>query len=321
MQQNGGIYMAAVTKHESTHPGDSSMVALLSGWVQQGAQTFFATQRILLDLAMRQNASLMKALREQVSDPHHSPTAILSEMAGTGMTNFLEGQKVLLELGREQSKILMDGVQERVGDCPRRIAAINLLRSSVETFIHMQEEFLKIAGKQTHTWIEAAKTGKPYQPEALVGLAREGMENFVKTQKRFLDVLAEETSNAIGGKRTNGARKMKKTELAEIARKATASFIEAQKRLVDVAGRQMDANVKTVGKTLDLVQPLAFPRLGELAHEAVKSYVDAQRALMDVIVRPSNGHQPAAKARRPPAKRAGRVGRVVRKAPETAAIA
>jgi len=309
--------MAVATKQEAIFPKDSSLVALLSGWLQQGAQTFFATQRILIDLAMRQNANLMNALREQVSDPHHSPTAILSEMAGTGMTNFIEGQKVLLELGKEQNDILMRGIQERVGDCPRRIAAANLLRRSVETFIHMQEEFLKIAGKQTHTWVEAAKAGKPYQPEHVIGLAREGMENFVKTQKHFLDVIAEETSNAVGGKRTNGAKKMKKTELAEIARKATESFIEAQKRLVDVAGRQMDANVKTAGKALDLMQPLAFPRLGELAREAVKSYVDAQRALVDAIVKPSNGHKPAAKTER----HIKRPVRAAKKAPEAAAIA
>ena len=310
--------MAVATKHESTHPKDSSIVSLLSGWVQQGAQAFFATQRILLDLAMRQNASLMNALREQVSDPHHSPTVILSELAGTGMTNFLEGQKVLLDLGKQENEILMKGVQERIGDCPRRMAAANLLRRSVETFIHMQEEFLKIAGKQTHTWVEAAKAGKPYQPEHLIGLAREGMENFVKTQKRFLDVVSEETSNAVGGKRTEGAKKTaKRTELAEIARKATESFIEAQKRLVDVAGRQMDANVKTAGKTLDLMRPLSFPRLGEFTREAVRSYVDAQRALMDVIVRPSNGHQPAAKAKRT----TKRPVRATRKAPEAAAIA
>jgi len=309
--------MAVATKQEPTHAKDSSMVSLLSGWVQQGAQAFFATQRIFLDLAMRQNANLMNALREQVLDPHHSPSAILGEMAGTGMTNFIEGQKVLLELGKEQNEILMAGIRERVGDCPRRIAAIELLRRSVETFIHMQEEFLKIAGKHSHTWVEAAKAGKPYQPEHVIGLAREGMENFVKTQKRFLDVITEETSSAVSGKRTDGAKKMKKTELAEIARKATESFIEAQKRLVDVAGRQMDANVKTAGKALDLIQPLAFPRLGELTREAVKSYVDAQRALMDVIVKPTNGHKPAAKRERHAKRPVG----AAKKAPEAAAIA
>ncbi len=76
-----------------THPRESSFVSLLSGWAQQGVQSFFATQRILLDLAMRQNASLMHSVRQQLTDPNHSPTAILSEVTAEGMSNFIEGQK------------------------------------------------------------------------------------------------------------------------------------------------------------------------------------------------------------------------------------
>ena len=82
--------MAAATKHEYTHPKESSAFSLLSGWAQQGAQTLFATQRILIDLAMRQNASVIHAVRQQLSDPHHSPTAILGEIAEDGLTNFMD---------------------------------------------------------------------------------------------------------------------------------------------------------------------------------------------------------------------------------------
>src|ERR1700739_3932692 len=105
------LIMAAAAKHESprTHAKDSSVFSLFSGWAQQGAQTLFATQRILIDLAMRQNASVMHAVKQQLSDPRHSPTAILSEIAEEGLTNFMEGQKVLLELGKQQNEILMAG--------------------------------------------------------------------------------------------------------------------------------------------------------------------------------------------------------------------
>lgn len=292
--------MPAATR--TTHPRESSFVSVLSGWAQQGVQTFFATQRMLLDLAMRQNANVMHALRQQLSDPHHSPTTIFSEVAGEGMTNFIEGQKILLDLGRQQNEILMSGVKERVGDWPAAHAVTDLLRRSVETFIHMQEEFLKIASKQTHTWVEAARTGKPYQPEHLVDLAREGMENFVKAQKQFLDVIAEATTEATGGRHKNGAKKVKKTELSELARQATESFIDAQKKLVDVAGKQMNANVKTAGKTLELLRPFPFLPLAELTREGVKSYVDAQKALMDMMVKPVREHKP--ETRRKPGTRA-----------------
>jgi hypothetical protein len=300
--------MPAATKAETsrTHPRESSFVSILSGWAQQGVQSFFSTQRILLDLAMRQNANVMHALRQQLTDPHHSPTAILSEVAGEGMTNFIEGQKVLLELGKKQHEILMNGVQERVGNWPAAQVTTDLLRRSVETFIEMQEEFLKIAGKQTHTWVEAAKAGKPYEPEHLLGLAREGMEQFVKAQKQFLDVIAQETAKVTGGKKADGIKKIKHGELAELARQATESFIEAQKKLVEIAGKQMNANVKTAGKGLELLRPFPFLPFAELTREGVKSYVDAQKALMDVMVKPAGEHKhqakPAARHAKPRAK-------------------
>lgn len=296
------------TVHPRTHSGESSFVNLLSGWAQQGVQSFFATQRILLDLAMRQNASLMHSLRQQLSDVNHSPTAILSEVTDEGVSNFIEGQRVLLELGQKQNEILMNGIKDRVGEWPAAEAVTDLLRRSVETFVHMQEEFLKIAGKQTHTWVESAKAGKPFQGEQLVELAREAMDNFVKAQKHFMDVIAEETAKATGGKHTNGVRKAKKTELSQLARHATESFIDAQRKLVDVAGRQMNANVKTAGKTLELLRPFPFLPLAELTREGVKSYVDAQKELMEVMVKPNGEHKPAHKvahrAKRSPKKHA-----------------
>lgn len=275
-----------VVKSETsrTHPRESSFVSILSGWAQQGVQGFFATQRILLDLAMRQNAKIIEAVRDQLTDPHHSPTALLSEVAGEGVNNFIEGQKILLELGKQQNEILMSGVKERMGNVPAAFAMTDLLQRSVETFIHMQEEFLKIAGKQAHTWVEAAKAGTPYQPESVVELAREGLETFVKAQKQFLDVLVDETAKATGQKKET--KKMHKAEVAELAREATESFIEAQKKLVDLAGKQMTANVKTAGNAVELMRPFPFLPLAELTREGVKSYVDAQKAIMDAVVKP-----------------------------------
>jgi HEPN domain-containing protein len=293
--------MAAV-RHESSraHPRESSVISLLSGWAQQGAQTLFATQRILIDLAMRQNATVINAIKQQLSDSQHSPTAILSEVAGEGMTNFLEGQKILLNLGKEQNELLMKGIKERMGDSPRRQALVDLLRRSVESFIEMQEEFLSVADRQAHSWVDAAKAGKPYQPEQFVDLARESMEGFVKAQKQFLDVISEETEKATGDKRANGAaKKMKPTELSELARSSTDAFIEAQKRLVDVAGRQVNANVKTTGKAIELLQPFPFLPLNELTRDVVKSYVEAQKALMDAVIKRPNAGKSAETARRP----------------------
>jgi len=277
--------MPAAEKHEPRTHHESSFVSLLTGWAQQGVQSFFATQRILLDLAMRQNANIMHSVRQQLSDPQHSPAAILGEVAGEGVTNFIEGQKILLDLGQKQNEILMTAVKERIGDWPPAQAMTDLLRRSVDTFVEMQREFLKIAGKQTHTWLEAAKAGKPYTGQDMAELAREGMEKFVEAQKQFMDVIAEETAKATGAKRPTMTKKGKKPELATLAREATESFIDAQKKLVDLAGQQMNAGVKTAGKAIELLKPFPFIPLAELTREGVQSYVDAQRAIMDVMVK------------------------------------
>jgi hypothetical protein len=113
-----------------------------------------------------------------------------------------------------------------------------------------------------------------------------------------MDVIAEETAKATGGKHANGAKKAKKAELSQLARQATESFIDAQRKLIDVAGRQMNASVKTAGKTLDLMRPFPFLPLAELTREGVKSYVDAQKELMDVMVKPNGAHKPAPKVHR-----------------------
>jgi hypothetical protein len=298
------------TENSRTHPRESSFVSVLSGWAQQGVQSFFATQRMLLDLAMKQNANVMHALRQHLEDPHHSPTAILSEVAGEGMTNFIEGQKILLDLGKQQNEILMTGVKERVGHWPAAQALTDLLQRSVDNFVHMQQEFLKLAGKQTHSWVEAAKAGKPYESEHLVTLAREGMEHFVKAQKQFLDIMADETAKAIPGKHTNGsAKKIKNTEVSELARQATESLIDAQKKLVDVLGKQVNTTVKAAGTSLELLRPFPVAPFGELIRDGVKSYVDAQKALMDAVVKPVGKQKHAPR----PARRARKAAPHVRK--------
>jgi hypothetical protein len=73
----------------------------------------------------------------------------------------------------------------------------------------------------------------------------------------------------------------------------------------------MNANVKTAGKTLELLRPFPFLPLGELTREGVKSYVDAQKELMNVMVKPGAEHKPAHKvahrAKRSPKKHAAAV--------------
>ena len=135
------------------------------------------------------------------------------------------------------------------------------------------------------------------------------ISHFVKAQKQFLDVIVEETKKATSGKHPD-VKKIKKTELSNLARQATESFADAQKKLFDSAGRQMNANVKAAGKTLELIKPFPFVRVAELTRKGVKGYVDSQKALMDVMLKPRTGHKHEAK----PVHRAKRVAHPPKKA-------
>jgi len=283
-----------------THPRESSFISLMSGWAQQGVQSYFATQRLLIDLAMRQNSSLVHVLKERLSDPRHSPSGVLTELASEGMSNLYEAQKVLLDLAQRQNEIVMSGVKEGIGASSTVAAMADLLRRSVDSVIEMQREFLKIANKHTHPWMEAAKSGKLPKDGALVDLAREAVDSFVRAQKQFLDAVAEEISKATHRKPSEASRKVRKTEMAELGRQATDSFIEAQKKLADVAGRQVNATLKTAGRTMDILRPLPVIPISDWTREGVKSFVDAQKALMDAVTKPHNGTKAATRMSRTP---------------------
>src|SRR5215470_4301948 len=173
----------------------ASPLALLTEWVRQGTESFFATQRILLDLVVRQNANTIGAVRERLVDLRSAPAEALTEMAGEGISNFIAAQRVVLQLAQRQNEILMTGLKERSVAAPMA-AMTDVFRRGVEAFIDMHQHFHTIASKQTDLWVDAARERKPFDGAPAMDLAREAMENFIRGQKKFLDVVAEETANA-----------------------------------------------------------------------------------------------------------------------------
>jgi hypothetical protein len=274
---------------------EPSLVTMLSGWVQQGVENFFATQKILVDLAMNQNAKALNLVRNGFTNPQFSPVSILTELASEGMSNFVAGQKVLLDLVRQENEIVLNGVKGRVSASDAAVAMSDLVRRSLNTYLDLQQDFLKIAGKQTHNWLTAVEKGEAYNGEQFVEMAREGMDHFVQAQQKFLNMIAEEASKAT---KTEAGRKAKIEELSDLARQATECFMEAQKKLMDVAGKQMNANLKASGRALEMMKPLAAIPLPELAREGVKTFVDAEKALIDNMTKRPVAHKVAARKRR-----------------------
>jgi hypothetical protein len=227
----------------------------------------------------------MKNLREGMSDPEHSPMAIVTELAVEGTSSFMEAQRILLNLAQHENEIVMGGVKERVAFSLPATATADLVRQSVDTFLNMQQEFLKITSKQTLDWLEQAGKGK-YSGTHIVDLAREAMDNFVHAQKKFLDVIAQETTRLTNGKPDKTAKAVKKTELAKLARDASNAFIEVQKKLLDIVGQQVNVDLKAATRTLDMMRQFRLLPMASITGEGVKKFVDAEKALIESIIKP-----------------------------------
>ena len=263
----------------------SSFVSLLSGWVQQGLESFLATQRILVDLAMRQNTNAMKTIRERLSESEEKDGAmkIITEIAVEGTANFVEAQRILLDLAQQENEIVMNGVKERVSQYGAAVALTNVLRRSIDTFVETQQNFLVLANKRTQGWLQSQDAK---EKAGLAELASEAMEEFVAAQKKFLDVVSEETSS--DGKNEHGGKKVSKTELAKLGRDAADSFIEAQKKLLDLAGQQLNVSMQSASRAFEMKLPFRLLPMADIAGEGVKSFVDAEKALVDSMMKSRN---------------------------------
>ena len=216
--------MPPKTKPEAASRSRESQASLLSEFVRQGTESFFATQRILLDLATRQNTTTVEAIRDRLYNVRTAPVEALTEMAGEGMSNFIAAQRVLLQPRAAPER---NAAERRRGTNPelKPVGAMaELLRRGIDTFIDMQQHFLTMVAKQADVWVDNTKDGKPFEGKGMPEIAREAMENFVRSQKKFLDAVAEETAHAMGAKDGQEHRAGKKTEVAELARQGTRSL-------------------------------------------------------------------------------------------------
>jgi hypothetical protein len=305
---------------EKTAPvREPSPVAMLAGWLRQGTENFFASQRILMDLVMRQNAHTISAFQGRLVEARNVAGTAVTEMAGEGISNFIAAQRVLLNLAQRQNEIVNTAVQERTGQWAPVAAVTDLFSRGVDTVIGMQQHFLNLAARQADEWIDAAKSGEPFEGIHLTALARESVETFVRSQKKFLDVLAEETAHATGQEHNGkGHAAARKTHLAELARQSAEAYVDAQKKLLDVATQQLKVNAKTAREALNAMNPLPMETIGELAKNAMEGFFESQQALLNLVVKPpqqaSKAHPAPAHAKprkRPAAARSKAVKEVV----------
>ena len=233
------------------------------------------------------------------SHDNNSPLAILTELAVEGTSSLVEAQRTLLNLVQQENDIIFNGVKERISSFIPAVAVTELAQRSLDTVIEMQQEWLTNTSKQTLQWLESEQGGKGGRAAHLVDFAREGVETFTRAQKKFLDAVAQEAATATGHRKAHDGKAGKKTELAQLARDAGNAFIEAQKRLLDVMGQQMNVNLDTATRSLELMSPSQLLPIANRTGEGVKKFFNAETSLIGSVMKPGKKHVRHANHRRP----------------------
>lgn len=273
MQAN--IKTDAAEVHTSAAP-----VSLVTELTRQGVDGALATQRIMLDLIMRQNATTMNALRQTLSGSRMPKADGMTEMAAQGVANFIEAQRVLLNTALQGNEIVMTAVKERTGNP----VIADLLRRSIDTFIDLQQHFLTIAERETSTWMDQAREGKIGGGKSMAELLEDSLDQFVRSQKKLLDMISEEMEAAEAKK--GEEKKEPATGITDLMSQGAGALIQMNKKLLDVAGKQVDVNLKVAKRAVDALKPSMRFNPAELARQYADNLVAAQKSMLDIIVKP-----------------------------------
>ena len=84
-----------------------------------------------------------------------------------------------------------------------------------------------------------------------------------------------------------------------------------------MAGKQVDAHVRAVGKTVNMIAPFPFLPIPDLTREGVKNFVTAEKALIDTVMQRRETKRTAKATPRPRAK-GRRAGKTIKVQPVTA---
>jgi len=142
-------------------PASNAALSLLATWARQGAESFAATQKILLDLAAQQNSLALGFVRERMSSLPIGPVSGLVEFAAQGAANFIAAQQILLDLAVQQNAIVHQGVKDGLGLTGQAAAMADAVHGGVDAFVAMQKRFLDMAAEEGVTVVQSVMAGSP----------------------------------------------------------------------------------------------------------------------------------------------------------------
>ena len=144
-------------------------VAALTEMAGEGLSNFIAAQRVLLQLAQRQNDLLLTGVAERTDGV--KPAGAMAELLRRGIDTFIEMQQHFLTMAAKQADVWIDNAKDGKPFDGKGMPEI--AREAMETFIRSQKKFLDAVAEET-AYATGAKNGKEHGQRQEDGNRRTG---------------------------------------------------------------------------------------------------------------------------------------------------
>jgi len=164
-------------------------------------EKFVEIQKVTLDLAVQQSATITRMFKQGLSMAGMSPVAALFDLGQGGVAALVDAQKGILDLAVQQSAQATGAYMEQTDMLSGRLA--DSARELGDRIVEAQRAMFDFAAKQNAVLMDVLSnpagqaTAAPMQ--MLVDSYRQGMDMLMKMQRQLLDVASKPpTAKAAG---------------------------------------------------------------------------------------------------------------------------
>jgi hypothetical protein len=202
--------------------------------VGKSVQNFMEAQRVLLDIAARENHIIVDGLRPGFSG---TPAEGLAEVVRRGIDNFIAAQKLFLDQFEEHTEGTIADYKAGKGFDKDRLA--ELAKAGVKDFLDSQKRFIGIIEDEMISDKKRAQID-PAKRVDMFAMAQHSVDALVEAEKRLLDLVSSQVELDVKFVREVMATRpdeRRTTTMPELMKKSVDSFVAAQKALVDLASK------------------------------------------------------------------------------------
>jgi hypothetical protein len=271
------------SKMSNTGAGSWSVFA---DTVRQGVDTFAATQKMFLDIAVQQNTMLMGFVQQSLGN---GVTPEIIDLAGKTAHTFLQSQTMMLDLAVEQTQLGIGLLKRMAGNSAGSLNTEfwDMLEKGVITFAAAQKRLLEYASQQADAMVKAGREGNSATSiplSQMAGLAQQAAQALAP--KELLDLLtkAQQQTQRLFKDPPSGDPA---EHFLNLARQSFEDYMDLQLKLSEQAARLMDdwARAWQAGNAW---QPSVT--FEDLARQGVEAFVKAQSEIQGFAFRSSGAN-------------------------------